>query len=114
MKRVIESTLIQEASQLESYLASQGHNVHNITKDMDNNTGAEIAVIQMSQTFESSNDAEDYAHLLVSLLEESEFEPKIYDVYVTNQVNHEDIHVLVEMSNSSRMTDNITVEVFIR
>ena len=114
MKRLIAPNLMQKADQLETYLASQGHNVYNMTKDTDNSTGAELIVLQMSQTFEDRNEAEDYAYLLVSLLDESQFEPEVYDVYVTNQVNHTDIHVLVEMSNSPRMTDNIPVEVFIR
>lgn len=114
MKRLVAPKLMQKADQLETYLASQGYNVYNTTKDTDNSTGAELIVLQMSQTFEDRNEAEDYAYLLVSLLDESEFEPEVYDVYVTNQVSHTDIHVLVEMSNSPRMTDNIPVEVFIR
>ena len=114
MKRLLAPNLIQKADQLDTYLATQGYNVYNITKDIDNSTGAELAILQMSQTSNSRNDAEDYAYLLVSLLDESKFEPEVYDVYVTNQVNHTDIHVHVEMSNSPRMTDNIPVEVFIR
>lgn len=114
MKRLVAPNLMQKADQLDTYLASQGHNVHNVTTDMVSGTGAELVILQMSQTFDDQNDAEDYGYLLVSLLDESEFEPEVYDVYVTNQVNHTDIHVLVEMSNSPRMTDDIPVEVFIR
>lgn len=52
MKRLVAPNLMQKADQLDTYLASQGHNVYNITRDIDNGTVADLAILQMSQTFD--------------------------------------------------------------
>lgn len=52
MKRLVAPNLMQKADQLDTYLASQGHSVYNITKDIDNGTVADLAILQMSQTFD--------------------------------------------------------------